>query len=246
MATPLVLVTSIPRRIPTSLPGRISSATVHQRFGWLIAQAGGIPVMSDAWSVPEALAARVDAVVINGGTDVDPQRYDAERAAGTDEPDRSRDDFEFGLVRAAIDRGTPVLGVCRGMQLVNVAAGGDLIQDVSAVTTMPHYVRERYDVPVHDVELSHGSAVARAFASPTLQVNSIHHQCVGRLGAGLRCTGRAPDGVVEAIEDADARVIGVQWHPEFLNDEKALEQVALFRALLSRCSGLTAISRDLA
>src|SRR5215218_4743676 len=115
MTGPLVLVTSIPRQVATRLPGTMANATVNQRFGWLIAEAGGIPVMADAWTEPDALVSRVDAIVLNGGIDVDPSRYGAVRGAGTDEPDPRRDDFELGLVGAAIEQRTPVLGVCRGM-----------------------------------------------------------------------------------------------------------------------------------
>lgn len=232
---PLVLITSIPRRIETTLPGRMANATINQRFGWFVAQAGGLPVAADAWCEPSALIERVDALVVNGGTDVDPARYGAARAVGTQESDVRRDDFEFGLVDAARRRGLPILGVCRGMQLLNVALGGDLLQDLSAATDVPHYVNDPYDRPVHDVDLVPGSAIAECYGAERLAVNSVHHQGVGRLGDGLRCAARSPDGITEAIEDPTGRLLGIQWHPEFLVDEHAGPHVALFRALLDRC-----------
>jgi putative glutamine amidotransferase len=239
MPAPLVLVTSIPRSIPTTLPGLMANATVNQRFGVLIAEAGGIPIMSDAWSDPERLAERIDAVVLNGGIDVDPERYGAVRGSKTDEPDVPRDEFEFGLARAAIERGLPVLGVCRGMQLLNVALGGTLHQDLSAVTDLQHYVPDPYDRPAHAVELEPGSILARGFRSLRMLVNTVHRQGVDDLGDGLTVVARAPDGTVEAFEDAGRGVIGVQWHPEFLTGEDAALQVELFRSFLDMCESHT-------
>jgi putative glutamine amidotransferase len=237
MGAPLVLVTSIPRMIDTTLPGQKANATVDQRFGALITEASGIPVASDAWGAPDALIDRVDALVINGGTDVDPSRYGAERGPSTDAPDLRRDTFEFGLVDAAIRRGIPMLGVCRGMQLLNVALGGTLTQSLS--TAVDHYVAEPNDRPVHPVQLEAGSAMARAFAPGLVDVNSIHHQAIDLLGEGLLVVGWAPDGTIEAMEDAAGRILGVQWHPEFLSGRHAERQVGLFRTLLAHCDAGT-------
>jgi putative glutamine amidotransferase len=212
------------------------NATVNQRFGTLIAAAGGIPVMADAWSSPAELAERIDAVVVNGGTDVDPARYGAAAAPTTNEPDVRRDTFEFGLVRAALQSELPVLGICRGMQLVNVELGGSLIQDVATVTELPHYVVEPYDEPVHPIEIDADSVLARAMPERGAGVNSVHHQGVDRLGAGLRPVAHAPDGTIEAIEDGSGRVLGVQWHPEFLTGEAGAAQVGLFREFLRHCA----------
>lgn len=234
---PLIVVTSIPRRVMTSLGSEMPNATAHQRFGELIAAIGAVPVVSDAWAEPEALADHVDGVVINGGTDVAPERYGAVRLPTTDPPDARRDAFELGLARAAIAREIPVLGVCRGMQLLNVALGGTLVQELSTRTDVDHYVRDPCDRAVHEVALAPGSLVARAYGRTRLGVNTVHHEAVDRLGAGLRVTARADDGTVEAIEHERGRVVGVQWHPEFMGGAAADEQVALFRAFFGELLG---------
>jgi putative glutamine amidotransferase len=229
-----VLVTSIAREVETTLGARMPNATVHQRFGALITEAGGIPVLSDAWSEPADLVDRVDAVVINGGLDVDPARYAQERLPSTDEPDPVRDAFELGLIEAAHERGLPVLGICRGMQLLNIARGGTLIQDLSTATDLEHFVADRYDQPVHGIEIERDSLVAAGLAARETTVNSVHHQGLDRVADGLRAVAYAPDRTVEAIEDESGRLVGVQWHPEFLAGPQAAAQVGLFTAFLSR------------
>jgi putative glutamine amidotransferase len=231
---PLVLITSIPREIETTLPGRMANATVNQRFGELVAAAGGLPVAADAWSDPAELLARIDALVVNGGTDLDPARYGAQPRPGGQAPDRRRDAFELGLVAAALERGVPVLGVCRGMQLLNVVLGGTLIQHLPEVTELEHDVHEPYATPVHGLRVERGSGLAAALGGTRGAVNSVHHQAVDGLGDGLRAVAWAPDGTVEAIEDASGRLRGVQWHPEFLSgEETAAEQGAVFTALVA-------------
>jgi putative glutamine amidotransferase len=236
MAGPFVLVTSIPRSVQTTLGVAMDNATINQRFGALVVAAGGVPVATDAWAEPEALLERVDAVVLNGGSDVAPELYGAERLEATDAADPRRDDFELRLARAALEREVPVLGVCRGIQLLNVAHGGSLLQDLGGDTTIEHYAREEWDRPVHDVEIEPDSRLARVYGRRT-SVNSVHHQAVNRVGEGLRVCARAADGVIEGIEDERGLAIGVQWHPEFLAGPAGDEQVKLFREVLSARSG---------
>lgn len=231
---PWVLVTSIPRSIETTLPGRMDNATINQRFGALIVEAGGVPVATDAWADPQQLLERVDAVVINGGSDVDPARYGAQRHERTDPPDPRRDEFELALAHGAIERRLPLLGVCRGVHIVNVALGGSLIQHLPDVTDMNHRDVEWGRVS-HEIEIEPGSALAAALGETTAMVNSVHHQAVNRVGEGLRVTARAPDGTVEAIEDESGTVMAIQWHPEFIADDAAAEQVAVFAALVDKC-----------
>jgi putative glutamine amidotransferase len=236
MSGPFVLITSIPRSVQTTLGVAMDNATINQRFGELVVAAGGVPVASDAWAEPETLLERVDALILNGGGDVAPELYGAERLAVTDAADRRRDEFELRLARAALERELPVLGVCRGIQLLNVALGGTLVQDLGGDTAIEHYAREAWDRPVHDVEIEPGSRLARAYGRRT-SVNSVHHQAVDRIGEGLRVSARAADGVIEGIEDERGLAIGVQWHPEFLAGPAGDAQVKLFREVLSARSG---------
>ena len=156
---------------------------------------------------PAAVAARVDALVLTGGTDVDPALY-GEEPHPTVRVDRARDDRELALLAAALERGLPVLAICRGLQLLNVHLGGTLHQHLAA-----HPVGGD---GVHEVRFAAGSTL-RGVYGPRCPVNSLHHQAVAAPGAGLACVGHAPDGVVEAVELTGRPVIGVQWHPEQLN-----------------------------
>jgi putative glutamine amidotransferase len=153
---------------------------------------------------------------VAGGQDVDPRRYGRQPTGRSTRLDPDRDEFELSVVRAALASGVPLVGVCRGAHLLNVACGGTLIDDLAAVQSIEHtlvlYPPERR---VHDVRLEPGTA-ARAVYGDVVRVNSFHHQAVDELGDGVVASGIAPDGVIEAIEVAGARAIGVQWHPEML------------------------------
>lgn len=234
---PLVVITSIPRHIETALPGRIASATLNRRLGTLVTAAGGLAVAADSWADPEALADRADALVLNGGQDIEPIRYGAPAHAMTDVPDRERDAFEIAVVGAASRRGVPILGICRGMQVLNVALGGTLHQHLPDVSGLAHRVLNPFDAPVHSAGFEPDSAIAGGLGRSRTEVNSVHHQAVDRMGKGLRATAYAEDGTVEAIEDRDGLQLGVQWHPEFLADPYAEEQIGLFRTLLAGVRG---------
>ena len=150
-----------------------------------------------------------------------PERYGEARHATVTDVDAARDEYEIALVTAAIAADLPVLAICRGLQVMNVAAGGSLIQDIpSAVgAAVPHQVPNPKDAIAHDVTIVPGSRLAgmmgEAVAGGRLAVNSRHHQSVRRLASGFVVTAEAPDGVIEAIERPSSRFcVGVQWHPE--------------------------------
>jgi putative glutamine amidotransferase len=226
-----VVITSISRDV-TTLGVDMPNATVHDRFGELVERAGGVPIYADHHAAPGALAAQVDAVVINGGGDVAPERYGALRHPRTYGVHERRDGFEIELVRAAADRGVPVLGVCRGIQLVNVALGGTLVQHVPEAVGREHMCVDALDRRVHEVLLTPGSRLAALYGRDRLEVNSLHHQAVDRPGPGLRVTAAAPDGTVEGIESEDGRILGIQWHPELLAEPATWDHLPLFRWLL--------------
>ena len=167
-----------------------------------------VPARAD----PVAVATRVDALVLTGGTDVDPALY-GEEPHPTVRVDRARDDRELALLAAALERGLPVLAICRGLQLLNVWAGGTLHQDVPG--------HARYDVPpshgVDEVTMVPGTLMEELYGARRT-VNSLHHQVVDQVGPGWVVTARSADGLVEALEWPGHDVVGVQWHPELLPD----------------------------
>jgi putative glutamine amidotransferase len=164
----------------------------------------------------------LDGLVLQGGADIHPSAYGETPHAQLGPTDSVRDRFELDLVRAFVGAGKPVLGICRGMQLLNVACGGTLYQDVNACGITPHeHVRAGvHEDHAHELEIDPESRLAAIYPErERAQVNSIHHQSVKDLGAGLVIEAKAPDGVVEAIRLADADfVVGVQWHPEYQDE----------------------------
>ncbi|MFF4788643.1 gamma-glutamyl-gamma-aminobutyrate hydrolase family protein [Streptomyces sp. NPDC001276] len=190
----------------------------------LVQAAGGLAAMlpPDDPSHATSVVARLDGLVVAGGPDVEPERYGAEREPRTGPPSRERDAWELALIRAALDSGTPLLGICRGMQLLNVALGGTLVQHIDGHTE---------DVGVfgsHPVTPVAGTRYAAVVPEETY-VPTYHHQAVARLGEGLRTSAHATDGTVEAVElPGDRFVLGVQWHPEMGEDVRVM--AALVRA----------------
>jgi putative glutamine amidotransferase len=179
----------------------------------------------------------VDALVLTGGGDVDPARYGEAPHSTFSAAEPGRDGFELALARAAIDRGMPVLAICRGVQVLNVAAGGTLVQDIEA--QLPGALAHRVDTTpttiAHEVWVGAGSTLATLLADrldgDSLLVNSRHHQAVKQLAPGFVATATAPDGVIEAIERPDLPFcVGVQWHPE--NFWRTGEFRALFEGLV--------------
>jgi putative glutamine amidotransferase len=200
--------------------------------------AGGAPVVLPPLGEEtiESLLDRLDGVCLSGGPDVDPAEYGAERDPQLGPTWRRLDRFELALARAADRRGVPILGICRGSQVLNVARGGDLIQHLTVNgdgTESPMHHRQRIpgERPTHGIEIESGSVLADAIGTTALEVNSFHHQAVNRLGDGLVASAHAPDGVVEAIEDPDSALyLGVQWHAEY--DTERATGVALLRTLV--------------
>jgi putative glutamine amidotransferase len=185
-----------------------------------VKRAGGEPRVLSL-DVPPSLDG-LDGVLFTGGGDVDPAHYHDARHPNTNEPDPARDAFELALAKLALAKGTPLLAICRGLQVVNVAAGGTLMQDIPAQLNqaLGHQVDSPASAIAHEVWVTAGTALARVMqeeldGSEVLQVNSRHHQAIGKTAEGFTISATAPDGIVEAIERPSARFcIAVQWHPE--------------------------------
>jgi putative glutamine amidotransferase len=187
-----------------------------------VEQSGGRARVLEVSESPRALMDQIDGVLLTGGGDVDPVFYGEDRHPTSYDAEPGRDEFEIDLARRAVAKDLPLLAICRGSQVLNVAAGGTLVQDIpSAVTTeLTHSIDVPKDGVAHEVRVTpnsrlHAALGAAVDAACTCRVNSRHHQSVGRLGSGLIATAVASDGVIEAIEAPAARFcVGVQWHPE--------------------------------
>jgi putative glutamine amidotransferase len=183
-----------------------------------VAKAGGLPVLLTHNADPRELVRRLDALIIAGGNDVDPRLYGEVPGPESTRLDPQRDRFELALVEAALEAQLPTLGICRGAQLINVAAGGTLIGDLPPGEGEAHGVLDYpLGMRVHTVTFEPGT-LAHGIYGDEAFVNSFHHQAVRDLGRDVRASGFAPDGIVEAIEIDGHPVLGLQWHPEFLDD----------------------------
>lgn len=182
-----------------------------------VARAAGLPVLLSMECDPTDVVGRIDGLILSGGSDVDPRRYGATPGPHATPVEPLRDEFELALLDAAWLRGIPVLGICRGVQMINVSRGGTLVAHLPADSGEAHsflgYPRSHRTHPVEFVE----GSVPHALYGSRIHVNSLHHQAVAEVGTGLTVTGRAPDGVVESVEALDAPIVGVQWHPEMLD-----------------------------
>lgn len=240
-ARPLIAVTTSEARV--SANSRQADAlgrelVLGQRYTEAIERASGIPLIVPPLgrAACPALLSRVDGVCLSGGPDVDPVAYADERHPSVGPTEPAIDAFELALARAARRRGLPLLAICRGAQIANVAFGGTLHQHLPDVvgTTVCHRQTEEADRPTHAVSIVPGSRLA-AIVGERLDVNSFHHQAVATLGAGLVATARAPDGTIEAFEARRGGfLLCVQWHAECLACRA--RHARLFEAFVAACT----------
>ena len=228
--------------IPEGLP---HSWVMNHRYFTALTFVGAAPVMIPLLAQDEesirAVYERIDGVFLAGGVDVDPASYREDKldVCGRTDPDRDR--VELMLARWAIEDGKPLLGVCRGLQVINVACGGSLMQDVE--NESPNYIKHDYfptqgyarDYLAHAADVQPGSEMERVFQAKRIQVNSMHHQGIKKLGDDLVATIHSPDGLIEGVEGTSGSfLMGVQWHPEMLveSDEGTRR---LFAAFVDAC-----------
>jgi putative glutamine amidotransferase len=193
-----------------------------------VRKAGAMPVLLPVVDPEDAAAMleMVDALIITGGADVDPINYNAPADPRLGATDPVRDAADLAITRAAVDSNVPTLATCRGIQVLNVAMGGSLVQHVDE-----HMRVDMYNEDVHDVEIDPTSRLATILGTAALGVNSMHHQVIDRLGTGVRAVAHNHDGHIEAIElDTAPAVLGVQWHPELLRHRG--DHLALFEDLV--------------
>lgn len=235
MSHPRVAVTGVNREWDGAM-----RAGVNANYVRAVIAAGGIPVIFvPDLSVEQSveLFGECDALLLTGGEDIDPCHYGAKPHANLGTVDPRRDANELALVAEARSRDLPVLAICRGIQLCNVAFGGTLIQDLPSERPGPirHDSPAPRDVRSHPVRIATGSRLAGILGGETFDVNSFHHQAIDRIGDGLVATAHASDGVIEAVEATDERdwIVGVQWHPEELVANPDTGDLKLFAALIT-------------
>lgn len=203
-----------------------------------VLRAGGQPVIVNDARDPKELLARVDALVLTGGPDVDPQRYHEDADPSVYGVDGAADDFECALAEAATVRSVPTLAICRGIQILNVARGGTLHQHIADEPGVPPHGQPGVagGARQHEVTLAADSLLAEVMDTTTVTASCHHHQALARLGDGLRVVGRAHDKIVEAVELDGAFMLAVQWHPEDTAADDPAQQ-RLFDSLVRRAGG---------
>ncbi|MCL4393448.1 MAG: gamma-glutamyl-gamma-aminobutyrate hydrolase family protein [Chloroflexi bacterium] len=215
----------IPAR--TYVDGAVVRYAVTSAYCQAIERAGGAPIVVPLGLGVEVLgelSARLDGLLLAGGADVDPAEFGEAVEPFCGEIDHARDFVELHLARSALDSGLPVFGICRGVQMLNVAAGGTLYQDIAAqlpgALAHEHVRGEPFNRLTHVIDIDARSRLARALGASRMEVNSLHHQSIKQVAPGFRIVARAPDGIVEGIESRNGHfALGVQFHPEWLIDD---------------------------
>ena len=239
MPVPLIAITTSELRVPGTSevatpahshePGGRRDLALALAYAGAVSTGGGAPLVVPPFtpeSSIESILERVDGVLLSGGPDIDPCLYGQEPHPELGPTAIGLDRFELAFVRRALERDLPLLGICRGAELMNVARGGTLIQHLEG-----HRQDEEGRIPTQEVRIEEGSRLAEVLGATTVKVNTFHHQAVDQLGGGVRPVAWADDGVVEAIELAGLDfAIGVQWHAEGLIDEP--HQCALFASFV--------------
>ena len=188
--------------------------------------AGGVPVFLPLSLDPAEIIPRLDGLLMSGGADIDPKRYGAEPEPELQSIEPARDEFELKILELVYESELPVAGICRGLQILNVHAGGSLYQDVP-----PHSVRDKApSTRVHDITTEKGSILEKLYGEK-LEVNSLHHQSIKTLGKHFSASATSNDGIGEGIEHSQLPIVAVQWHPEMLDTR---DSDPIFRWLVSK------------
>ena len=213
---------------------------IYANYFEAIIDAGGIPVLLpflDNEACLENVLSRIDGLLLGGCiNDIDPSLYGEKVNPNASIVPRQKMDFDILLAKTTLKMKIPILGICSGMQLLNVAAGGNLIQHISESfdDCIEHFRLDKAAEFIHKIKIEQNSKLSEILQSEEIEVNSTHHQAIGTLAPSLKVTAKANDGVIEAIEnEGEDFVVGVQWHPERLT--RYHEQTTLFKALVNAC-----------
>lgn len=228
---PLIAVSSGRAPMRTAM-GVVDGVYSTSAYADSVVRAGGLPVVVPRTDPPAPVdALAFDGLLLTGGGDIDPMLYGQRALDSTYDIDKGRDDLEIALLAEADAREIPVLALCRGMQLVNVVRGGTLVQHLPNPDR--HWQKASPSAPTHDVTILSGTTLESVIGRTPITVNSFHHQSVDLVGSDLLVSA-THDGVVEALESHDARIVAVQWHPEQLAPTRSAH-AALFNHFVQRC-----------
>jgi putative glutamine amidotransferase len=245
MTAALIGITTAHMPHPEGLP----MVAVQESYVRSVLNAGGVPVLIPLglqYSDLQVIFGRIDGILLTGGGDIDPQRFDGEAHPTVHQVDPERDEIEIWLAEESVRSGKPFLGICRGIQVINVAFGGSLYTDISS--QRPNSLAHEW-VPgrpwshlAHSIRVEEGSRLAEILGGTHFEVNSLHHQAISRIKDDFKITAFAPDDVIEAIEHTQHPFgIAVQWHPEWLQDHPPMQ--ALFRAFVQAAGEHTAAQK---
>jgi putative glutamine amidotransferase len=208
---------------------------VHHDYHRTVAACGAVPILIPNASVDTALSALelLDGLIVSGGEDVNPQSYGQDPHPKLGPTFTLRDEIEMALIHAALGRGMPLLAICRGAQILNVALGGTLVQDIPS--ELPHAIQHTQQNPrgedAHFVTIQSGSKLHTIFGETKVRVNSLHHQAIHQIAETLHSVAVASDGVIEAVEYANHPfALGIQWHPESMVAHGSAQMKHLFEA----------------
>jgi putative glutamine amidotransferase len=238
MKLPLIAIMGGMSEMPDNGP---PAYALRRNYVDAIVAAGGVPLLVPPLADEPLLMAlyeHADALLLSGGEDIEPTRYGEPPHSALQQISPARDAAELLLTRRALAEGKPLLGICRGIQVLNVACGGTLYQDIPAQypTTIDHNASKQHpewSLLAHDLHLEPDSQLAELLGTTSLMTNSLHHQAVKDVGAGLRAVGHAPDGLIEALEGTNGSfVLGVQCHPEVLRAVVEPRWQTIFGALI--------------
>ena len=231
---PVIGVTGCYQMFPSQHFHSVERYFINKAYLVAVKQNGGlpmpIPILEDLDEM-KAYLDLIDALMLPGGDDIDPMFFgeDPHRKLGIVRPEI--DKYELDLLKLAFEADMPVFGICRGQQIINVARGGTLYQDIheqSGKETILHQQTYRVSTGIHRVSIKEGSLLHGIFGNTEVRTNTMHHQAVKDLGKDLIVTATSPDGIIEGIESTDGKIIGVQWHPELLIQTQE-EMNGLFR-----------------
>ncbi|WP_332628668.1 gamma-glutamyl-gamma-aminobutyrate hydrolase family protein [Halalkalibacter flavus] len=219
---------------------QIRSINLHEKFIRAVINGGGVPIVIPIAKdeLAEEWVSVCDGIILSNGEDVDPHSYGAVPDPKIQKTYGRRDQLEIAIVRQALNYNRPILGICRGITMLNVALGGTVIQDIEKfnLTALNHYQQAERSEPTHEVSISESSRLYKMINAKNIRVNSMHHQSIDQLSTDLKQVAMAPDGVIEAVEGVRKHpfLLGIQWHPEEMATEDVRMQ-QIFTDFIAEC-----------